>query len=174
MAQGPWPDHPIPARAAVIAPLSKSLPLRAWDRHADRPVTEWMKDSPQTYVIYPRGSFRNWLEYLALYDWLLAAYGCAGAYPRRHGNPRAARRTARLQNGSRSGKLVLNARASPESPCFLQLFSRRGRLLIPELYRTTWKRSTGRNALSLSPRQTSAYTLADHGSLEVAAMRQLI
>lgn len=58
----------------MIAPLSKSLPLRAWDRHADRPVTEWMKDSPQTYVIYPRGSFRNWLESLALYDWMLAAY----------------------------------------------------------------------------------------------------
>lgn len=58
----------------MIAPVSESLPLRVWDRHADRPVTEWMKDSPQTYEIYPRGSFRNWLESLALYDWMLAAY----------------------------------------------------------------------------------------------------
>lgn len=58
----------------MIAPVSKSLPLRVWDRHADRPITEWMKDSPQTYESYPRGSFRNWLESLAFYDWMIAAY----------------------------------------------------------------------------------------------------
>jgi phosphatidylserine decarboxylase len=54
--------------------MSKPRPLQIWDRRARKRVTEWMKDSPQTYETHPRRSLRNWLESHPLYDWALAVY----------------------------------------------------------------------------------------------------
>jgi hypothetical protein len=62
----------LPSR--VVTLISKPRPLQIWDRRADERVTEWMKDSPQTYETHPRRSFRNLLESHPLYDWALALY----------------------------------------------------------------------------------------------------
>jgi phosphatidylserine decarboxylase len=58
--------------------MSKPRPLEIWDRAANKRVTEWMKDSPQTYETRPRRSLRNWLESHPLYDWALAFYQNSG------------------------------------------------------------------------------------------------
>ena len=54
--------------------MSKPIPLHVWDRRADKLVTEWMADSPQTYESHPRRSLRVWLESHPIYDWMLAFY----------------------------------------------------------------------------------------------------
>src|SRR4051812_24097796 len=54
--------------------MSTPLPLKVFDRKANRLFEEFMDDSPATYESKPHRSLMQWISASPTIDWLVAAY----------------------------------------------------------------------------------------------------